>query len=407
MTRAVGRERGWQLLALIAAIACAVAFFAAQAQPAAAASQRGRIDATVRQALATQGLNAVLVQVTVRGKTVIKRAYGQSLAGVPATTDMHFRTGNVAAPYITTLLLRLVDRKKTFLNTRVSKYLPWLRDSNKVTLGMLAGMTAGYHDYEQDPALASNIYANPFGVVSTNRKLQLALSRPLQFSPGTNWSYAHSDYVILGLALEKITKMSLNKAISKWVLKPLHLRNTRASETAAIPEPVLHTFSSERKTYLGIPPQERFIEETTFWNPAWSFPRGSVETSTIGDTTRGLIAVGTGKLLSKRSHRIQVDPRVGFGHAVPKEQCEDCRQLTRDLGYGLGVFRYGSWIAAQPLFAGLGSVAAYLPSKRVSIVVTAALGEGAFDADGNGINYSQTLFKQIGAIVAPKDPPPQ
>ena len=392
--------------AVLAAIACGTAFFAVPTGTASAASPRARIDGLIRQALKTQGLNAVLVEVTVRGKRVIKKAYGRSEPGVRATTKMHFRNGNVAAPYITTLLLRMVDQHKAKLDDKVSKWLPWLRDANRVTLRQLAGMTAGYHDYEQDPALADLLYGNPFGVLSTNRRLQLALSRPLQFEPGSNWSYAHSDYVILGLALEKITRTSLAKALRKWVLKPLGLRHTRSSISSYIPPPVLHTYSAERKSYLQIPPSERFLEETTFWNPAWSFPRGGVMTNTIGDMTRGVIGVGSGKLLKKKSYRTQVDPRVGFGHAVTDDSCEDCRQLTRDLGYGLGVFRYRDWIAAQPLFAGLGSVAAYLPSQRVSVAVVAALGEGSFSPEGQGNNYSKALFSQIAAIVAPKYPPP-
>jgi hypothetical protein len=101
-----------------------------------------------------------------------------------------------------------------------------------------------------------------------------------------------------------------------------------------------------------------------------------------------------------------VDPRVGFGSALPKEVSEDCRQLTRDLGYGLGIFRYRDWIATQPLFAGLGSVAAYLPSQHISVVVTTALGERTFGPDGTPHNYSRALWSQIAAIVAPKNPPP-
>lgn len=70
------------------------------------------------------------------------------------------------------------------------------------------------------------------------------------------------------------------------------------------------------------------------------------------------------------------------------------------------MFRNGSWISAQPLFAGLGSVAAYHPSKRVSIAIAVALGAGAYDDDGIPTNFSKPLFNRIGKILAPDDPPP-
>ncbi len=38
---------------------------------------RARIDATIRKALKAQGLNAVIEDVTIRGKTATKKAYGQ------------------------------------------------------------------------------------------------------------------------------------------------------------------------------------------------------------------------------------------------------------------------------------------------------------------------------------------
>jgi hypothetical protein len=41
---------------------------AAQAKPASAASARSKIDATIRSAIKSQGLNAVIVQATVDGR---------------------------------------------------------------------------------------------------------------------------------------------------------------------------------------------------------------------------------------------------------------------------------------------------------------------------------------------------
>lgn len=110
-------------------------------------------------------------------------------------------------------------------------------------------------------------------MITTKDQRRLALDQPQQFAPGTNWSYAHSDYVILGLALEKITGQPLNVALRRKVLRPLGLRNTVASQTTAIPQPVLHAFSGERRQFLGIPASTPFLEESTFWNPSWTLAR--------------------------------------------------------------------------------------------------------------------------------------
>ena len=47
---------------------------------------------------------------------------------------------------------------------------------------MLARMTAGYHDFEQDPLLTKMLYRNPFGAITTQDQLRLALDEPLQFT---------------------------------------------------------------------------------------------------------------------------------------------------------------------------------------------------------------------------------
>ena len=50
-------------------------------------------------------LRAAIVSVTVDGRPVLTQAWGESMAGVPATTAMHFRNGAVAIAYMSTLLL--------------------------------------------------------------------------------------------------------------------------------------------------------------------------------------------------------------------------------------------------------------------------------------------------------------
>jgi CubicO group peptidase (beta-lactamase class C family) len=215
-----------RLVAVVAAFACSITVVAARPPTASAASAQSRISALIRDAIARHGIRAVIFQATKNGRTIMTKAYGNSQTGVPATTNMHFRNGAVAISYMSTLLLRLVDEGKVKLDDMISKWLPNLRDSNRVTLRMLASMTAGYHDFEIDPALTDRLYNNPFVTITTQYQLKLALDEPQQFKPGTNFSYAHSNYVILGLILSKITKLPLDVALSRMVLRPLGLKNT-------------------------------------------------------------------------------------------------------------------------------------------------------------------------------------
>src|SRR5207253_1588944 len=70
-------------------------------------AQAAAIVALARDAMAKYDLKAVIVRVTIDGQEVVTEALGESMTGVPATMDMHFRNGAVAFSYITTLLLQL------------------------------------------------------------------------------------------------------------------------------------------------------------------------------------------------------------------------------------------------------------------------------------------------------------
>lgn len=210
-------------------------------------AQADAVTAVVADVMASQHLKAVIVRVTIDGADVITKAYGESMAGVPATTAMHFRNGAVAISYVSTLLLQLVDEQRVSLDDKVSQWLPQIPHSNEVTLGQLAQMTSGIVDYVTAPELTEELYADPFRNFTPEEIIAIGTSRPLLYQPGTNWNYAHTNYVILGLALEKITAKSMTDLLQEKALGPLGLTNTTDTGTPDIPGPVLHSYTSERR----------------------------------------------------------------------------------------------------------------------------------------------------------------
>src|SRR5688572_4060599 len=58
--------------------------------------QAATIRAMALNTLKEDRAQAVIVKVVVDGREIVTAAYGESMTGVPATTDMHFRNGAVA-----------------------------------------------------------------------------------------------------------------------------------------------------------------------------------------------------------------------------------------------------------------------------------------------------------------------
>ena len=206
-------------------------------------AQAAAVDQVVTEVMASQHLRAAIVKVSIGGLEVITKAYGESMPGVPATTDMHFRNGAVAISYVAIALLQLVDEGVVNLNDKVSRWLPDLPHGDQVTLGQLAQMTSGYVDYVTAPELTKLLYANPFRTFTPEELIAIGTKRPLLYRPGTNWNYAHTNYVILGLAMEKITGKPMQQLLAERVLGPLGLDNTTDPGTPAITEPALHAYT--------------------------------------------------------------------------------------------------------------------------------------------------------------------
>jgi CubicO group peptidase (beta-lactamase class C family) len=389
-------------------VAAALSIFTGLALPApveAATLSPETIKSIVRSVMAKNHFKAVIVQVRSNGTNVYTGAMGDSMTGVPATADMHFRNGALAFTYMSTLLLEFVDQKKTTLDTKLSTYFPDLPNAKNITLRELAQMTSGYADYVYQPETLNGVNLDPFRQWTSAELIQIGVSKPMEFAPGANWGYSHTNYVILGGVLEKIAGMPLADAIAQNVLKPMGLAQTGASTTPEVPEPVLHAFTSERREALGIKPDVPFSEEATYWNPSWTTAEGAVETTTITDLSLSLEAVGSGKLLSPQSSRAQIVPSVvGLGH--PQTGCNACIAQTAAFNYGLGVILSGPWINQTLGFAGASGAAGYLPEQKLTIAVEVTNLPDAYDAKGNAGLGAVAVFRALVDALAPNTMPP-
>src|SRR5712671_1175887 len=368
--------------------------------------QASAIAKIVQDVMKTEHLRAVIVKVTEGDRVIMRQAFGESIDGVPATTAMHFRNGAVAFSYLGTLLMKFVDERKVKLDDTIERWLPDLPEANKVTLKMLANQTSGYPDYETDPKWLDAWVADPFHIWTFEERMKYAFSRPVQFNPGTNWSYSHTNFMILGEILSKIGAKPLDALLREKVLDPLGLKNTTASQTSEIPSPILHAFDSERRSALKIPADVAFYEESTFWNSQWGTPMGANETTNIDDMITTAVKVGTGALLSKSSYQAMTAPNLlGFGHK--QDNCApSCFTQVNGYNYGLGVVRSGSWLLQNPLLDGYSATEAYLPSEKIAIAVAVPFAPEAFDSQGNYQNSSDKVFRSTGSYLAPDDPPP-
>ncbi|MFD5818842.1 serine hydrolase domain-containing protein [Streptomyces sp. NPDC127038] len=352
--------------------------------------EAAQVLAITRRAKADLHLKSVELKVTRGGREVLTDALGESMTGVPARPDMHFRAGSVVFSYVGTALLQLVQEGKVRLDDTVERWLPTLPKANRITLRMLATNTTGLHDYVTDPKFLAELEAHPFRAWTPNQLLAYPYSHSFWYKPGTNWSYSHANYLLLIQALEKITGTRIDRLLRERVTGPLGLHETRNNFTPNIPRPVLHAFTSERGLY----------EESTFWNPSWTTAPGAVITTQICDLARSAQGIGSGRLISRRSYRTLVNPgTVGLGHPTDRCPATVCLPQTEAKHFGLGVIVINGWILQNPSFSGYAAIQAYLPSDRLAIAVNATKTKDTPDG-----NMAEVVAQRIAAALAPQAP---
>jgi CubicO group peptidase (beta-lactamase class C family) len=343
-------------------------------------TQAEQIRQAVKQVMEDASLRSAIFRVTVGGRPLVTEAYGESEDGVKATTKMHFRNGAVAIAYMANLTLQLHDSKVIDLDDPVGKWLPELPNANTVTLRMLLDGTSGYPDYVRNQGFIDAFYADVYRQWTPRELLEWAFQTEPLFPPGTDWSYAHTNFVALGLALERATGRPLRDLIRSKIMFPWQLNDTANPNTPEITRPILHAFTKERGTY----------EEATFWSPSWTLARGAIMTTNIFDMERSARLIGKGSLISKRSFRAMLAPTTaGMG------------PFTDDTYYGLGIVVNNGWLLQNPRFHGWSGVMAYFPEGDISVAVVSTKLPGAEEES----NDSSAILRKIAEILTPGNLP--
>ncbi len=329
-------------------------------------------------------LSATIVAVEVEGVPVLTEAFGHSMAGVPARTDMHFRSGSVAIAYMGVVLLKLQEAGLLSLDDRLAQWFPNYPQAEEVTLGMLINSTSGYADYVNLEILP--LYENVFRQFEPEELIQVGLEQPMVCAPGTCFSYAHANLVILGQMLEQASGRTVDALIEDYVLAPLSLANSQTSSTPAIQEPVLHAYTSERGLF----------EDSTFWSPSWTLAKGAILTSDIADLLTSAEALGSGSLLSPASQDLFLAPWTA-----------EFPPFNEISYYGLGIVVSNGWVVQNPSFHGYWAAIASLPARDINIAVAMTSGPETPERSPETAPPNTALLIAIATLLAPDQAPIQ
>ncbi len=150
--------------------------------------------------------------------------------GIALTNDHLFYLQSVSKTYMAVVILQLYEEEKLDLDDLLTKYLDqnWLTDKkgvDKITLRMLLNHTSGLPEYNYDPILVSKILHEPQKVLSVEDLLSHIKGKPMDFEPGSKYSYRNTNYEVLSLVADKITGDHI-AYMEKHIFKRLGLSST-------------------------------------------------------------------------------------------------------------------------------------------------------------------------------------
>lgn len=123
------------------------------------------------------------------------------------------------------VVLRLVDEGKIGLDDKVSKYLPHFYFDD-ITIRMLLNHRSGLRHYGY--FIETDVKWDRSKRITNQDILNLINSGKihLESKPDTRFAYCNTNYALLALIIEKVTKMDYHEAMDKLLFKPLGMKNT-------------------------------------------------------------------------------------------------------------------------------------------------------------------------------------
>jgi CubicO group peptidase (beta-lactamase class C family) len=172
------------------------------------------------------------VTLSAGGDVIYERAFGHAdvKADEDNASDTSFRIGAISAQFTAAAVLRLARDKKLRLEDPVGKFIPdYPAAGAAITVHQLLSHTSGLPNYLTVPGLAERRTQK----LAPQELLALFWSEPLEFEPGTDFGYSDSDYVVLGIIIERVSGQSYAEHMREELFEPFDLDDTSVGSTGS------------------------------------------------------------------------------------------------------------------------------------------------------------------------------
>lgn len=301
--------------------------------------------------------------------------------------------GSVGKTFAAAVALQLVKEGRINLDDRVEKYLgkeAWfarLPNAREITVRQLMNHTSGLVRYEFKDQFTKDLTANPDKVWRPEELVAYLLDEKAPFEAGKDWDYSDTNYIVLGMIIERVTGKKFYDEAARRILKPLKFERTYPQDRREI-KGLIPGYAGAQNPFGG---KDKVLENGKFIiNPQFEWTGGGF-VSNAEELARWAKLMYEGK---------------AFDAALLPEMLNGVpAKLGRETKYGLGVIirptRTGLTYGHSGFFPGYMTDMMYFPEHKLAVAVQ--------------VNSSvpQNLGKPLGRVlietaetVLGKEPPP-
>lgn len=166
-----------------------------------------------------------VVLVQKKGEVLLRKGYGIANLEweLPVTRDTVFRIGSVTKQFTAVAILMLREQHKLALDDPIEKFFPsYPTHGHMISVEHLLTHTSGIKSYtgmkEWLPVLGKDF--------KLDELIDFFKFQPMEFVPGTRFSYNNSGYILLTAIIEKVSGKSFDQFLQENIFQPIKMEQT-------------------------------------------------------------------------------------------------------------------------------------------------------------------------------------
>ncbi|HZM98215.1 MAG TPA: serine hydrolase domain-containing protein [Pyrinomonadaceae bacterium] len=280
----------------------------------------------------------------------------------PMRSTDRMPAGSVGKTFAAATALQLIKEGQIGLDDKIEKYLgheqwfPRLPNAKDITVRQLMNHTSGLVRYEFKEQFTKDLTANPDKAWKPAELVAYLLDEKAPFEAGKGWDYSDTNYIVLGMIIEKVTGRKFYDEANRRLLKPLKLSDTIPQDGPRL-KGVVQGYAGPNNPFGGT--DAMLVNGKFSVNPQFEWTGGGY-VSTAHDLARWAKIFYEGKAFSP-----DLLPQVVDGVSAP--------MLGRESKYGLGAIirktSAGTSYGHSGFFPGYMTDMMYYPEQKIAVAV--------------------------------------